>query len=94
MHWPSVGSGSKLFDFSTLLLTISDNLQGTPAMLSLCVLTPCLRAEQLLVTVDTHTGMIQCHIPQYSRYPPFISDLQHAFNADRSNLPVLISDIR
>ncbi|XP_065205637.1 mediator of RNA polymerase II transcription subunit 14 [Planococcus citri] len=74
---------------------IQYTLQGTPAILSLSILIPCLRAEQLLVTVDTHTGMIQCHIPQYSsRYPPVVSELQHSFNTDRSNIPALISDIR
>lgn len=73
---------------------IEYNLYGTPAILSLSVLIPCLQAEQLLVTVDTHTGMIQCHIPQCNRYPPFISDLQHSFNTDRTNIPSLISDIR
>ncbi|XP_065213759.1 mediator of RNA polymerase II transcription subunit 14-like isoform X2 [Planococcus citri] len=71
------------------------DLQGTPAILSVAVLWPCLPAEQLLVTVDTHTGMIQCHIPQYgNRYPPVVSELQNAFNTDRSNIPALISDIR
>lgn len=71
-----------------------DSLHGTPAVLSVSVLIPCLSAEQLLVTVDTHTGMIQCHIPQYNRGPPSINELQYAFNTDRSRIPALISEIR
>ncbi|KAJ8973062.1 hypothetical protein NQ317_018790 [Molorchus minor] len=49
------------------------NLQGSlsPCLLSVAILQPCLRAEQLLITVDTHTGMLQCHVPQYD--PPLDS---------------------
>jgi hypothetical protein len=56
------------------------------------VLQPCLRAEQLLVTVDTHTGMLQCHVPQYDA--PLIPELQTALNGDHSRLPTLVSELR
>lgn len=39
-------------------------VQGSPAVLHLPILSPCLRSEQLLITVDTHTGNLQAHIPQ------------------------------
>lgn len=56
------------------------------------VLQPCLRAEQLLVTVETHTGMLQCHVPQYDA--PLIPELTQALNNDHSKLPRLISELR
>ncbi|KAJ8970766.1 hypothetical protein NQ314_001036 [Rhamnusium bicolor] len=68
------------------------NLQGSPAILSVAILQPCLRAEQLLITVDTHTGMLQCHVPQYD--PPLIPDLNNVLNGDHSRLPVLIGELR
>nr|CAD7404784.1 unnamed protein product [Timema cristinae] len=48
-------------ELHTMLKDVDCHLQGSPAILSVPVLQPCLRAEQLLVTVDTHTGMLQCH---------------------------------
>jgi len=39
-------------------------IQGSPAVLHLPILSPCLRSEQLLITVDTRTGNFQAHIPQ------------------------------
>lgn len=67
-------------------------LQGSPAILSVAILQPCLRAEQLLITVDTHTGILQCHVPQYE--PPIINELNNALNGDHSKLPHLISELR
>ena len=42
-------------------------VQGSPAVLHLPILSPCLRSEQLLVTVDMHTGNLQAHIPQVNK---------------------------
>jgi hypothetical protein len=67
-------------------------LAGSPAILSVPILQPCLRAELLLVTVDTHTGMLQCHVPQYDA--PLIPELTTALNGDHSRLPTLISELR
>ena len=73
-------------------LAFAGHLQGSPAILSVPVLQPCLRAEQLLVTVDTHTGMLQCHVPQYDA--PLMPELQTALNGDHSRLPTLVSELR
>lgn len=43
-------------------------VQGSPAVLHLPILSPCLRSEQLLITVDTRTGSFQAHIPQVCLY--------------------------
>ena len=33
-------------------------LHGSPAVLAIPILQPCLKAEQLLISVDTHTGIL------------------------------------
>lgn len=68
------------------------SLQGSPVILSVPVLVPCLRAEHLLITVDTHTGMLQCHVPQYD--PPLLPELQTALNTDRAKVPGLLTELR
>ncbi|XP_072757173.1 mediator of RNA polymerase II transcription subunit 14 isoform X3 [Anoplolepis gracilipes] len=79
-------------ELQTMLKDVECTLAGSPAILSIPVLQPCLRAELLLVTVDTHTGMLQCHIPQYDA--PLVPELTAALNGDHSRLPTLISELR
>ncbi|XP_028152767.1 mediator of RNA polymerase II transcription subunit 14 isoform X2 [Diabrotica virgifera virgifera] len=76
-----------------MLKDMECTLQGSPAILSVAILQPCLRAEQLLITVDTHTGMLQCHVPQYDG-APLIPELNNALNGDHARLPMLISELR
>ncbi|KAJ3641160.1 hypothetical protein Zmor_027677 [Zophobas morio] len=96
VHTIYVRTRSRLTDIKleiqTMLKEVECNLQGSPAILSVAILQPCLRAEQLLITVDTHTGMLQCHVPQYE--PPLIPELNNALNGDHAKLPVLISELR
>lgn len=96
VHTIYVRTKSRLSDIKLelqgLLKNVECNLQGSPAILSVAVLQPCLRAEQLLITVDTHTGMLQCHVPQYD--PPLIPELNNALNGDHSRLPMLITELR
>ncbi|XP_063244367.1 mediator of RNA polymerase II transcription subunit 14 isoform X2 [Bacillus rossius redtenbacheri] len=79
-------------ELQSMLKDVECSLQGSPAILSAPVLQPCLRAEQLLVTVDTHAGVFQCHVPQYEA--PLAPELQAALNGDHSRLPVLVSELR
>lgn len=74
-------------------LFLSDHLQGTPAILTVPVLNPCLRAEQIHITVDTHTGMLKCHVPKHLDCP-IIAELQAALNGDLTKLPHLVSELR
>jgi mediator of RNA polymerase II transcription subunit 14 len=67
-------------------------LQGSPAILSVPVVQPCLRAEQLLITVDTHSGSLLAHVPQYTS--PLLPEIQAAFNSERSRLPALLQELR
>ena len=71
---------------------IECTLAGSPAILSVPILQPCLRAELLLIAVDTHTGMLQCHIPHYDA--PLVPELIAALNEDHLKLPTLISELR
>lgn len=57
------------------------------------ILNPCLRAEQIHITVDTHTGMLRCHVPKHLECP-IIPELQNALNNDISKLPILVSELR
>ncbi|XP_046477470.1 mediator of RNA polymerase II transcription subunit 14 isoform X1 [Neodiprion pinetum] len=79
-------------ELQSMLKDVECTLAGSPAILSVPILQPCLRAELLLVTVDTHTGMLQCHVPQYEA--PLVPELTAALNGDHSRLPTLISELR
>lgn len=68
-------------------------LSGSPAVLHVPILQPNLRSEQLLVTVDTHTGVLLPSVPQYDSCP-IIPELQVALNHDHSKLHELISELR
>lgn len=96
VHTIYMRTKSRLIDLKqelqTMLKDVDCTLQGSPAILSVAILQPCLRAEQLLITVDTHTGMLQCHVPQYDS--PLISELHNSLNGDHTRLPMLISELR
>ncbi|XP_066584073.1 mediator of RNA polymerase II transcription subunit 14 isoform X2 [Prorops nasuta] len=79
-------------ELQSMLKDVECTLAGSPAILQVPILQPCLRAELLLVTVDTHTGMLQCHVPQYDA--PLVPELTITLNTDHSRLPALISELR
>lgn len=89
VHTIYIRTRSRLTDLKqemqAILKDTECQLQGSPAILSVPVLSPCLRAEQLLVTVETHTGQLQCHVPQYhsppASPPPLVPEIQAALNA-------------
>ncbi|XP_076298705.1 mediator complex subunit 14 [Lasioglossum baleicum] len=96
VHTIYVRTRSRLLDLKqelqSMLKDVECTLAGSPAILSVPILQPCLRAEHLLVTVDTHTGMLQCHVPQYEA--PLVPELTATLNGDHSRLPTLISELR
>ncbi|XP_055589648.1 mediator of RNA polymerase II transcription subunit 14 [Uranotaenia lowii] len=97
VHTVYVRSLARLNDLKTeLQLFLKDvdyNISGTPAMLTVPVLNPCLRAEQIHITVDTHTGMLRCHVPKHLGCP-IMPEMQVALNNDRSKLQTLFSELR
>ncbi|KAJ6633734.1 Mediator of RNA polymerase II transcription subunit 14 [Pseudolycoriella hygida] len=97
VHTVYIRSLSRLNDikveFQTFLKDVEYHLQGTPAILTVPVLNPCLRAEQIHITVDTHTGMLRCHVPKHLDCP-ISPELQTALNVDLTKLPHLVSELR
>ncbi|XP_050305905.1 mediator of RNA polymerase II transcription subunit 14 [Anthonomus grandis grandis] len=96
VHTIYVRTRSRLEDIKlelqNLLKDVECTLQGSPAILSVAILQPCLRAEQLLITVDTHTGMLQSHVPQYD--PPLIPEINNILNGNHARLSTYISELR
>lgn len=84
---------SHSFTVTNIEIPALDHLQGTPAILTVPVLNPCLRAEQIHITVDTHTGMLRCHVPKHLDCP-ISPELQTALNGDLTKLPHLVSELR
>ena len=72
---------------------VEPTLHGSPAVLSIPILEYCLRSEQLLITVDTHTGVFLAQVYLYENNP-FIQDIQTAINEDKSKLQWLVSQLR
>jgi len=72
---------------------VEATLHGSPAVLSIPILQPCLRSEQLLVSVDTHTGNFLSHVPQYPANP-FSSQIQNCLNGDQAQLETLVTELR
>lgn len=80
-------------EFKNFMKDLDSNLQGTTAILTIPVLSPCLRAEQIHITVDTHTGRYQCHVPKHLDCP-IMTEMQSSLNNDHSKLPELITELR
>ncbi|XP_023302544.2 mediator of RNA polymerase II transcription subunit 14 [Lucilia cuprina] len=97
VHTVYIRSVSRLSDlkleFQAFLKDVDFKLEGTPAILTVPVLTPCLRAEQIHITIDTHTGMLRCHVPKHLDCP-IIPEMQTALNNDRTKLPQIMSELR
>uniref|UniRef100_T1J569 Mediator of RNA polymerase II transcription subunit 14 n=1 Tax=Strigamia maritima TaxID=126957 RepID=T1J569_STRMM len=72
--------------------SVEFNIVGSPAVLHIPILQPCLRSEQLLVSIDTHKGIFLAHVPQYE--PPMIQEIQQTLNGDKSKLEALIMELR
>lgn len=80
-------------EFKAFMKDADSNLQGTTAILTIPVLNPCLRAEQIHITVDTHTGRYQCHVPKHLDCP-IMTEMQTCLNGDHSKLPDLVTELR
>ena len=72
---------------------VEATLHGSPAVLSVPILQPCLRSEQLLISVDTHTGVFLAHVPQYPTNP-FSPQIQICLNGDQAQLESLVTELR
>ncbi|XP_064456763.1 mediator of RNA polymerase II transcription subunit 14-like isoform X2 [Ornithodoros turicata] len=67
-------------------------ISGSPAILQVPLLQPCMESENLLITVDTHTGYFLAFVPQHE--PPMIDDIQDCLNKDGAKLDSLLTDLK
>lgn len=72
---------------------VEATLHGSPAVLHVPILQPCLRSEQLLIAIDTHSGHFLAHVPQYPDNP-FSPSIQSCLNSDQANLEGLVTELR
>ncbi|XP_063373551.1 mediator of RNA polymerase II transcription subunit 14 isoform X1 [Cydia amplana] len=70
-HTVHVRSRQRLNDLKVLLndLGVECTVGGWPCVLACSVLWPCLRAEQLLVSVGAHGGRLRARVPAYPATP-------------------------
>lgn len=84
---------SELCEVLKPLLGLSDcRIAGSPAVLHVPILQPCMISEELLITVNTHSGHFLAHVPQFE--PPMMDDIQNCLNKDPSKIENLISELR
>ncbi|CAH2229902.1 jg24513 [Pararge aegeria aegeria] len=82
-HTVHVRSRQRLNDLKVLLndLGVECSVGGWPCVLACSVVWPCLRAEQLLVSVGAHGGRLRARVPAYPhtpRMPELAAALTHA----------------
>ncbi|XP_072935893.1 mediator of RNA polymerase II transcription subunit 14 [Epargyreus clarus] len=70
-HTVHVRSRQRLNDLRVLFndLGVECSVSGWPCVLACSVVSPCLRAEQLLVSVGAHVGRLRARVPAYPATP-------------------------
>lgn len=58
----------------------SGTIAGSPAVLHIPILQPCMISEELLITVDTHSGHFLAHVPQFGKYKQMILFINFLFH--------------
>ncbi|XP_050673487.1 mediator of RNA polymerase II transcription subunit 14 [Leptidea sinapis] len=95
-HTVHVRSRQRLNDLKVLLndLGVECTVGGWPCVLACSVVAPCLRAEQLLVSVGAHGGRLRARVPAYPATPR-VNDLANALAAaDLKTLRPLLTQLR
>nr|XP_032529352.1 mediator of RNA polymerase II transcription subunit 14 isoform X1 [Danaus plexippus plexippus] len=95
-HTVHVRSRQRLNDLKVLLndLGVECSVGGWPCSLACSVVAPCLRAEQLLVSVGAHGGRLRARVPAYPATPR-MPELAAALAAtDRTLVRQLLTQLR
>ncbi|XP_045529782.1 mediator of RNA polymerase II transcription subunit 14 [Pieris brassicae] len=95
-HTVHVRSRQRLNDLKVLLndLGVECTVGGWPCVLACSVVSPCLRAEQLLVSVGAHGGKLRARVPAYPATPK-MNELANALGAaDLKALRPLLTQLR
>lgn len=70
------------------------SVSGWPCVLACSVVSPCLRAEQLLVCVGAHGGRLRARVPAYPNTPK-MPELANALGATNINqIKTLLTQLR
>ncbi|XP_055926040.1 mediator of RNA polymerase II transcription subunit 14-like isoform X1 [Argiope bruennichi] len=96
IHTVHIRTKHKLQELSEILKPLLGlpecTISGSPAVLHCPILQPCMISEELLITVNTHTGHFLAHVPQFE--PPMMDDIQNCLNKDPTKVENLISELR
>ncbi|CAG2112067.1 unnamed protein product, partial [Medioppia subpectinata] len=80
----------KEFDDKSVGLSV---LSGSPSVLQVSFLQPCMTSERLLISVDTLTGSFLTHIPQFEECP-IVDDIQNVINKNTAKVIALLRQLR
>ncbi|XP_041973972.1 mediator of RNA polymerase II transcription subunit 14 isoform X2 [Aricia agestis] len=95
-HTVHVRSRQRLNDLKLLLndLGVECSVGGWPCVLACSVVWPCLRAEQLLVSVGAHGGRLRARVPAYPHTPRMPELARALAAADRAKVKPLLTQLR
>ncbi|CAK1548460.1 unnamed protein product [Leptosia nina] len=95
-HTVHVRSRQRLNDLKVLLndLGVECTVGGWPCVLACSVVSPCLRAEQLLVSVGAHGGKLRARVPAYPATPKMNELAAVLAAADLKALRGLLTQLR
>ncbi|XP_038209291.1 mediator of RNA polymerase II transcription subunit 14 [Zerene cesonia] len=95
-HTVHVRSRQRLNDLKVLLndLGVECMVGGWPCVLACSVVSPCLRAEQLLVSVGAHGGKLRARVPAYPATPKMAELAAVLGAADLRALRPLLTQLR
>lgn len=69
------------------------HLSGSPAVLHVSFLQPCMISERLLISVDVLTGYFLAHIPQFENCS-LVEDIENVINKDYSKITEYFTNLR
>ncbi|CAG4923566.1 unnamed protein product [Colias eurytheme] len=95
-HTVHVRSRQRLNDLKVLLndLGVECMVGGWPCVLACSVVSPCLRAEQLLVSVGAHGGKLRARVPAYPATPKMAELAAVLAAADLRALRPMLTQLR
>ncbi|XP_014680674.1 PREDICTED: mediator of RNA polymerase II transcription subunit 14-like [Priapulus caudatus] len=97
IHTIHVRAKGKLEDISSTMekfTTGKSVISGTPAVLFVPLLSPCIASEQLHVSVDFLTGRVLTSIPLWEPVHQTVKDIENALNGEKADLERLLTEVR
>ncbi|KAK2711127.1 mediator of RNA polymerase II transcription subunit 14-like [Artemia franciscana] len=100
MHTIQTRAKSRLLDLKKILeerlgKEIECAVHGTPPVLNVPLLSPCMVSEQLMITIDTYSGQAQAFIPQQEVPKNITSDfIQNLLTGDWGKVENALAELR